>query len=266
MDSARHAKGARGDLAQVLIVDDDPVLLEELAEGLALEGLPAVSASSSADAIALFIHNHALRYIVTDLMMPGIGGLELINKIASLKPRRQVVTVVMTGAGTLESATIAIRYGVSDFLQKPVSASEVAHALRRRGAEALDLEPQNPLATRGEILSACLRERKDRAKLFGEHIATDPFWDMLLDLAYAKERGEAVSTTNLCLGAAVPITTGIRRLDEMEKLGFIARQTDPADRRRVMVTLTAAGEARMQEFLHRFSKRFLTLRGDESRK
>lgn len=266
MDAARNGNGGTGKPPQVLIVDDDQDLLAELAEGLAFEGFPAMTALSAADAISLLARNVELRYVITDLMMPGINGLELINKIASLKPRRKVVTIVMTGVATLESAMIAIRYGVSDFLQKPVTASEVAYALRRRSVDASDDVPENDLATRSEILGAILGERKDRTKLFGEHIATGPFWDMLLDLAYANERGEAVSTTNLCIGAGVPITTGIRRLDEMEKQGLIVRQTDPADRRRVMFTLTAEGEAQMQEFLNRFGKRFVTQRGDGSRK
>jgi ActR/RegA family two-component response regulator/DNA-binding MarR family transcriptional regulator len=260
MNAVREGKGGMGGPVQVLLVDDDRDLLEELAEGLAFEGLPAMTALSAADAITLLARNHSLCYVVTDLMMPGIGGLELINKIATIKPLRDVVTVVMTGAATLESATIAIRYGVSDFLQKPVSAREVANALRRRGVDTADVEPRNASATRREILSAILDDRKDRTKLFGEFIATDPVWDMLLDLAYAKESNEAVSTTNLCIGAGVPITTGLRRLDELEKLGLVVRQPDPADRRRIMVTLTAIGEAQMQEFLERFSKRFITLR------
>jgi DNA-binding MarR family transcriptional regulator len=89
---------------------------------------------------------------------------------------------------------------------------------------------------------------------------------MLLDLAFARERGEALSTTSLSIGAGIPATTGLRRLDEMEKLGLITRRIDPADRRRMMVTLTDAGAVQMQEFLDRFSKRFLTLGSDERRK
>lgn len=269
MDLARDNRMGTVEAARVLLVDDDPDLLDELAEGLAFEGLAAVTATSAREALALLVDRVALQYVVTDLMMPGIGGFELLNKIASLKPQRRIVTVVMTGAATLEGAVSAIRYGVTDFLQKPVSASEVAAALRRRGADAVlsaDSKLAGDAATRSEILGAILTERKERARLFGEQMATEAFWDMLLDLAFANERGEALSTTSLCIGAGIPPTTGLRRLDEMEKLGLIARHTDPADRRRVMVTLTDAGEAQMQEFIERFSKRFVTLRSDERRK
>jgi FixJ family two-component response regulator/DNA-binding MarR family transcriptional regulator len=268
MDFARDDRMRTSETVRVLLVDDDPDLLDELAEGLAFEGLSAMTASSAAEALTLLAQDTALEYVVTDIMMPGIGGFELLNKIAALKPRRRIVTVVMTGAATLEGAVSAIRYGVTDFLQKPVSASEIASALRRRGADSVvaDDTRADEVATRSEILGALLSTRKERTKLFGEHIATEPFWDILLDLAFAKERGESLSTTSLCIGAGIPATTGLRRLEEMERLGLISRQTDPADRRRVMIALTAAGEAQMQKYVDRFSKRFVTLRSDERRK
>jgi ActR/RegA family two-component response regulator len=268
-DLARDDRNSTSEAVRVLLVDDDPDLLDELAEGLAFEGLAAMTARSAPDAMTLLAEHASLQYVVTDLMMPGIGGFELLNKIASLRPRRRVVTVVMTGAATLEGAVSAIRYGVTDFLQKPVSASEVAGALRRRGADTAspaDPGPPNSSPTRSEMLGAILGARKERTRLFGEHMATEAFWDMLLDLAFARERGEALSTTSLSIGAGIPATTGLRRLDEMEKLGLITRRIDPADRRRMMVTLTDAGAVQMQEFLDRFSKRFLTLRSDERRK
>lgn len=255
--------------ARVLVVDDDQDLLEELAEGLAFEGIAAMTASSAADALTLLAGNVNLDYLVTDLMMPGIGGFELLNKIAALKRRRKVVTVVMTGAATLEGAVSAIRYGVTDFLQKPVSASEVANVLRRQGATSVvedDERSVKGMATRSETLEAILTARKERVKVFGEQIAAEALWYMLLDLAFAKERGEEVSTTSLCIGAGVPPTTGLRRLEEMEKLGLIARHADTTDRRRVMVTLTEAGEGRINEFLDRFSQCFLTRRDDNRRK
>jgi len=114
------------DAPRVLLVDDDREMRDELAEDLAFEEIAALTASSAAEAMTLLTRNPSLVYVVTDLMMPGIGDLEFIGKLVSLQPRRQIVSIVVTGAASLKYAVTALRYGVTDFLQKPVAAGEIA--------------------------------------------------------------------------------------------------------------------------------------------
>ena len=257
------AQQRMADAPRVLLVDDDQDLLEELAEGLAIEEFPALIASSAEEAMMLLTRNPSLAYVVTDLMMPGIGGLEFIGKIASLRSRRQIVSIVVTGAATLEHAVSALRHGVTDFLQKPVAAAEIAHVVRRyQKLHAAEASTIGDIGTsmRREILETLIKSLKERSRVFGDGLVGDPVWEMLLDLAIAQERGEAVSTTSLCIGARIATTTGLRRIDELERMGMIKRKADTSDRRRMMVTLTPLGDERMQAFLDQFGKRFLPLR------
>lgn len=70
-------------------------------------------------------------------------------------------------------------------------------------------------------------------RLFGE-----PAWDMLLDLFIAARAGQRVPVTSACIGAAVPITTGLRWLALLESLGLVLRDPDPSDARRALVRLS----------------------------
>ena len=242
-------------------MDDDKDLLEELADALALEGFPAVAAVSAADAAACLMREPSITYVVTDLMIPGTGGLELIRKIAGLRPQGQIRCIVMSGAATLDDAVSAIRHGAMDFLHKPVTGDKITRVLRSHESlpgAAAGIRVATPSA-RSEIPDRLLTVEKERRKLFRGDLVGDPVWEMLLDLASASERGEAVALTSLCVGAGLPYRTGLRRLDDLERLGLIERQTSIADRRRVMGRLTPLGQERMQACLGHFGKRFAPL-------
>lgn len=83
------------------------------------------------------------------------------------------------------------------------------------------------------------RRRRGRhlsAELFGE-----PCWDMLLDLFAAHFDGAQICVSSLCIAAGVPSTTALRHLALLEKHALVVRRTDTADRRRVIIALTATG-------------------------
>lgn len=73
----------------------------------------------------------------------------------------------------------------------------------------------------------------------------DPIWDILLDLFAAAERGQAVSVSSACIGAAVPPTTALRALTVLKERGLVEFQDDPLDMRRRHVTLSAAAREKM---------------------
>ncbi|MBP0575478.1 response regulator, partial [Mycobacterium tuberculosis] len=72
-----------------------------------------------------------LQVVVTDLQMPRIDGIELLQKLSVRKRARPMAAIVLTGHASLDRAVGALRLKAVDFLQKPLSPEEVAHAIRR---------------------------------------------------------------------------------------------------------------------------------------
>ena len=89
----------------------------------------------------------------------------------------------------------------------------------------------------GRFARRLLASRRQREAMFGSHLFADPAWDMLLDLFAAHEENVNVSTSSLCIAAAVPATTALRWISGMTTDGILIRRGDPCDRRRTWIAL-----------------------------
>src|SRR6266576_3836360 len=129
--------------ACVLIVDDDPALLQALPEALRLrmDGLTVDTADSAAAALDR-IAARDYDVIITDIKMPGMDGLALLAEIRGRQP--DTPTLMITGHGEHDLAVQALRGGAYDFMQKPIDRDSFvaslyrairAHALIRRVKE-----------------------------------------------------------------------------------------------------------------------------------
>jgi len=93
------------------------------------------------------------------------------------------------------------------------------------------------------------RLRRKRAAIFGKpELFGEPAWDILLDLYIAHVEGKPVSVSSACIGSAAPATTGLRWLGALADEGLVVRENDADDNRRVLVRLTRAGLAAMEQF------------------
>jgi DNA-binding NtrC family response regulator len=118
---------AKGSLAyhsnvSVLIVDDNAGSLELLATALEQPGLDIWTTADPEEALDLVMQRHP-QIVLTDLVMPKMSGLELLERIVSFDPAIEVI--LMTAHYSTESAVEAIRKGASDYLNKPVSLPEL---------------------------------------------------------------------------------------------------------------------------------------------
>lgn len=77
----------------------------------------------------------------------------------------------------------------------------------------------------------------------------DPVWAMVLELCAARLEDRAVSVTSLCLASGLPVTTALRRIEELERNGRITRSPDKDDRRRVFVALNGEFQGRILDQL-----------------
>jgi DNA-binding NtrC family response regulator len=114
----------------VLIVDDDVALLEALPETLRLRmgGVIVETADSAATALDRMSHQD-YDAIVTDIRMPGMDGLKLLEEIRTRRP--DTPTLIITGHGDNDLVVHALRGGARDFIQKPIDRDYFVAALYR---------------------------------------------------------------------------------------------------------------------------------------
>jgi DNA-binding MarR family transcriptional regulator len=118
-------------------------------------------------------------------------------------------------------------------------------AYRNGGGEA------SPQAVLLNQLSLSIQIRRIRRNHFGSVELAGPVWDMLLDLMLAESHGRALSASDLATGAGVPLSSGLRMISALERLGFAKRSIDERDRRRTIVRLTASGTERMASYFEK---------------
>lgn len=102
---------------RLLLVDDDPLTVQSMAQIFEAEGFEVFTASSSEEAMQVFQENPA-HVVIADLVMPGKSGIELTRQVKELSPGTSVV--VITGHASTRAAVGALKSGAADFLPKPV--------------------------------------------------------------------------------------------------------------------------------------------------
>jgi DNA-binding NtrC family response regulator len=108
--------------ARVLLVDDEEKFLEVVSQRLKTRGLKVDTATSGEDALRN-VKREDFDAIVLDLSMPGMSGLETLEKIRKDKPDVQVI--ILTGHGTLQAGVQAMKEGALDFIEKPVDINKL---------------------------------------------------------------------------------------------------------------------------------------------
>ena len=115
---------------QILIVDDDAALLQALPQALQLRMAPvAIQTSDSAVAALDVVATTDYDAIISDIKMPGMDGLALLDAIQELQPRTP--TLLITGHGEHDLAVQALRRGAYDFIQKPIDRDYLVASLNR---------------------------------------------------------------------------------------------------------------------------------------
>src|SRR4051794_31340691 len=159
-----HSPGEAGPGLSVLVVDDEPMLAEELADGLREEGFEVDTVNSAIAALAALRADPGIGVLVSDIRMPGGTGLSLAAEVLGKEPEARARGVILiTAHGSMDQAVEAMRSGVSDFLTKPFSLEDAARAVRaamertlaRRAAAAaraaIDIELKRAEAIRAEL-------------------------------------------------------------------------------------------------------------------
>jgi len=154
MDFAPRGAAGEGGMVEplrILIADDEEGIRYAIGEYLKRRGYETALAEDGVRALEQ-LRDADFDILLTDLMMPGMGGLELIQETRKIRPL--TVCVILTGRGSREDAIQAVREGVFEFIDKPVMQMEtLGMAMDRAGAQA------RLLRERERILADLQREK-----------------------------------------------------------------------------------------------------------
>jgi DNA-binding NtrC family response regulator len=112
---------------KILIVEDEDTLCESLKRVLSKEGYAVDIAGSSESAFDL-LEKTSYDLIITDIILPGISGIELLSKYKKRNPAQKVI--IMTAYASLETAVEALKAGASDFVVKPLMHDEMKRVIK----------------------------------------------------------------------------------------------------------------------------------------
>lgn len=157
---------------RVLVVDDEESIREVLDDFLSMEGYQVTTAECGEDGVAA-MQAQFYHVMLIDLKMPGISGLEVLERAAELSPRS--VAIMMTGFGTVETAIAAMKRGAYDYVLKPFKVQDVIRIIDR-GIEKQRLQAEN-IQLREALELYRVSER------MAQTLSLDRVFDILLETA-----------------------------------------------------------------------------------
>jgi len=118
---------------RVLLVDDEEEFVSALSERLTLRGIEVDSALNGEEALAR-LQEKDFEVVILDVMMPGLGGLEVLRQIKLIHPNTQVI--LLTGHGSTREGIEGMRLGAFDYLIKPVDIEEMLAKMKEAAKTA----------------------------------------------------------------------------------------------------------------------------------
>ena len=277
--------------SRVLVIDNDSSMVLWVRSVLQARGYECYPAHSGEEALAILRSTPGIVVAISDIHMPGMDGITLLQSIGSLQAALSVPRFIfLTAYPEVEFAVAALRLGALDFLVKPVRPQDLVSAGRTalervdRNQIAMQLTDQAALlAQQAEALAAALNAwkhtppeqtarkngapRSDLTLLGLDHLrrprqAVEPLgelddvaWDLLRELLRAEKAGQRISVSALSISVEhISPTTALRRIRELVKAGHIVRNPDPMDARRDFVTLEPESRAALEQYLEQVAK------------
>lgn len=148
---------------KVLVVDDEPVVVQSCRRVLAEQGYDVESAGTCGEGMRLALASN-FDLVMTDLKMPDRDGMDLVRTLRQGKPETAVV--IITGYGTVPSAVEALKLGAADYIEKPFTPERLAQAADRAIGTA---QRERPSEVEAEAVRRVLR-MASREQLFGAEL------------------------------------------------------------------------------------------------
>jgi DNA-binding response OmpR family regulator len=176
---------------KVLVAEDDPVSRRYLEKRLMDWGYDTVCAADGQEAWDLFQKGN-FQLLITDWMMPGVDGLELIRRVRAARLPSYIYIIILTSKASKQEVVEGMRTGADDFITKPFDRDEL-HVRIKAGERILNLEAElvekiGHIKTLQGLLPICMHCKKIRSD--------DHYWTQVED--YLSQRTDVRFTHGLC--------------------------------------------------------------------
>ncbi len=215
-------------ISQILLVDDDVALLQALPQALFLkmDDIQIDTCDSALEALKQ-LQEHDYDAIVSDIKMPGMDGLVLLEKIQELRP--ETPTLLITGHGEHDLAVQALRGGAYDFIQKPIDREYVVAALQR-AIQTHQLrrqvrEHQRALELHAQSLERVVQNRtqelvqanaaKDKFLSMVSHELKTPLTSLKMRIQYLLRKRESIDSDDVVSLGLADMERSIARLEAL---------------------------------------------------
>jgi DNA-binding response OmpR family regulator len=111
----------------ILLIDDDEMVLMTMRNALEDEGFQVFSTADAPQGIAIYKEQRP-HLVLLDIGLPSMSGLEVLKEIRAFDSKARVI--VISGYGATDTASLAVRYGAWDFVEKPIPLSELVRRIR----------------------------------------------------------------------------------------------------------------------------------------
>jgi DNA-binding NtrC family response regulator len=167
----------------ILVVDDEDVVLESCDRALTSQGYKVEKALNVDNALDK-IQNKHFDVVITDIVMPGKGGIELLKTIKDTHPHIQVIMI--TGYSSIQAAVESIKLGAYDYLSKPFSPSELVLATKKA------------LEEKGRLISHYMSDRELPSQMIFDNIIGNS--SRMVEVFKLISKVSATDTTVLVIG------------------------------------------------------------------
>lgn len=143
LSRSRESRVNNHSALKVLIVDDQPLIVDEIGEFLENSGYPCVPCYASRDALERFREDPSIAIVICDLDMPGMNGIELVQAMKRAAGKTRIFeSIMLTGRAEKQDVIKALRAGIADYYQKPADLNELLDGVRRQ-EESLEERVKN---------------------------------------------------------------------------------------------------------------------------
>lgn len=212
----RRGSKPPGRLQSVLLVDDDAELLAAMRRSLRRRGYHVVSSSSGSEALE-HLAEGAFDVLLSDVQMPGIGGVSLLRELRARNI--DVPVVLMTGNPEFEAVASAIEHRAFRFLIKPFPEAELVEVLTQAITAGPDAALNRALASLGATLAPIVRTTD--GTVFAQGVRVQTGERTLPDLAAVLEAAERRKRLQATGQAARDFVASIIGLSEPEHSFFV---------------------------------------------